>query len=259
MVSFYRACESERADALVRDPFAVALAAQIPDEQRARFSRGPMHAKSVDILAIRTRAIDERVLAWVDEGVEQIVNLGGGLDARAYRLPFSDRVCLYDVDTPAVIALADRIFAGEARRVRRVPLDLLRATDLGEALARAGVDRTRPIGWILEGLIEFLGTAGASRLLGGLGAQSQVGSRLLCQVLDPALVRLAQQRGDAAFPWKRLPPVESALAALESWRVWTTPASALGAALGRPIEDLFHLVEGELVSRTIEESLRATT
>lgn len=52
-------------------------------------------------IPLRTAAIDEAVRRSVSEGIEQLVLLGAGLDARAWRMPELASITVYELDHPA--------------------------------------------------------------------------------------------------------------------------------------------------------------
>src|SRR5262245_13779402 len=59
-------------------------------------------APIMDMLALRTLAIDEALAAAIGDppaaGIDQLIILGAGLDARAFRLPALARVDVFEVD-----------------------------------------------------------------------------------------------------------------------------------------------------------------
>lgn len=248
MVAYWRACESRRPDALVRDRFALELSERLSPDERAQFSRSPLFAVTVDLLAVRTRLIDEWLAGAAGEGVRQFVSLGAGLDARPYRLDLGAGVRVFHVDTAAVNAYAARAFAAHApargTRLERVDADLHRPALLAGALRDHGFDRERPSAWLLEGLIEFIERRTLPLLLGALGAASAAGSRLLATVLDPGLVELARARCDTAFPWKRLDPLDAVLPLFTGWRLTVTSRDEMVQRFGRALPDVFHVVTG---------------
>src|SRR5580693_6361376 len=77
-------------------------------------------------LAFRTRAIDDVVSAEARSGTEQLVLLGAGFDARAWRLSALEGVTVFEVDHPDTQA-SKRAGIGErralARELRWVPVD----------------------------------------------------------------------------------------------------------------------------------------
>jgi len=103
----------------------------------------------------RTRFIDERAEAAVAAGVEQIVLLGAGFDARPYRLPGWDRISVFEVDHPDTQARKRRLLGTVPSRVRFVPVDFDR-DGVEAALELAGYDRARPTLFIWEGVTNYL-------------------------------------------------------------------------------------------------------
>jgi methyltransferase (TIGR00027 family) len=56
----------------------------------------------VDVMAVRTRYFDEFFLQAARAGIHQVVILASGLDARAYRLRWSNETTVYEIDQPQV-------------------------------------------------------------------------------------------------------------------------------------------------------------
>src|SRR6186713_2033914 len=82
-VAMYRAQESERPDALFRDPFARRMAGERGAAILAAMPRGLAMSWP---MVVRTAVMDEIVLRCVQQGCRVVLNLAAGLDARAYRL-----------------------------------------------------------------------------------------------------------------------------------------------------------------------------
>src|SRR5262249_2309514 len=139
-----RAAESARADRLCDDPYAarfVAAAAQagVAFAERAdvgaaqgradhtdstgkgRHGAEPRgdagaDAERVDLrplidayVGVRTRFFDDALLEAVQGGARQVVILGAGLDARAFRLEWPDGTRLFEVDTPDVFQFKEPV------------------------------------------------------------------------------------------------------------------------------------------------------
>src|SRR5947199_8992624 len=95
-VAMYRAMESERPDALFRDPFARRLAGPAGEQILASMPQGRRWAWP---MIVRTAVMDEIIMRVVrDEGLDTIVNLAAGLDARPYRLDLPPQLHWIDVD-----------------------------------------------------------------------------------------------------------------------------------------------------------------
>lgn len=105
-VARVRALETERENALFRDPLAQAFAAAgglwpssppRPDGEAARLRR---LAVSFSIV-IRTRFLDDLLRQASASGVRQVVLLGAGMDSRAFRMDWPEGTRLFEVDTAA--------------------------------------------------------------------------------------------------------------------------------------------------------------
>ncbi|MFI1912748.1 class I SAM-dependent methyltransferase [Nocardia sp. NPDC020380] len=180
------------------DPIALQLLE--PDEQRlvdevragARpKSFGPrmeyeMLSTTAEVLAARTVAIDDAVR---ERGAPQLVILGAGLDARAWRMPELAEVTVFEVDHPASQAVK-HVRMGERTAltaVRFVPVDFGKDV-LGAALAAAGHDETRPTTWIWEGVVPYLTSGEVAATIAEIARRSAPGSRLIITYPTPNLV-----------------------------------------------------------------------
>ena len=104
-VATYRALESERPDALFRDPFARRLAG----ERGARITEGKAFAnRNAWSFVARTVLIDRFISDAVANGVDMVVNLAAGLDARPYRMTLPSHLQWIEVDLPDLLTLQDR-------------------------------------------------------------------------------------------------------------------------------------------------------
>jgi methyltransferase (TIGR00027 family) len=122
-VAAYRADESERKDALFRDPLARKLAGS-KGQLIANETKGTQYTAWA--VVIRTCLIDQMILGLLPEGIDTILNLGAGLDTRPYRLALPRHLRWIEVDFPHVIELKEEKLKDEAPNVNleRVRLDL---------------------------------------------------------------------------------------------------------------------------------------
>ncbi|MCX6109851.1 MAG: SAM-dependent methyltransferase [Proteobacteria bacterium] len=100
-VAHYRAQETERSDALFRDPFAKLLVGE-----RGRAIAGSMGRTGRNAgwtVVIRTVVIDQLIESLVGEGVTTVVNLGAGMDTRPYRMKLPSDLRWIEVDYAQVI------------------------------------------------------------------------------------------------------------------------------------------------------------
>jgi methyltransferase (TIGR00027 family) len=119
----YRAEETERADAIFRDPYARRLAGERGIEI-VRAIRQPAIRIAV---VLRTAAVDEAVLGAIHErGCDAVLNLAAGLDTRAWRLELPSELRWTDVDLPDLLDYKDAVLVGETARCEHeeVRLDL---------------------------------------------------------------------------------------------------------------------------------------
>src|SRR2546430_15760410 len=155
--------EGERADPLVHDPLAQAFIAAAGGG--APPTPAVLPAGAGAFLALRTRFFDDAVLAACATGVRQVVLLGAGLDARAFRLDWPPGVRLFEVDLPELFAFKEPVVAsaGAVARCERivVPVDL--REDWTGPPTGAGVDRSTATAWRAEGLLPYLDHAESDR------------------------------------------------------------------------------------------------
>ncbi|MFK7992063.1 MAG: class I SAM-dependent methyltransferase [Sandaracinaceae bacterium] len=159
----------------------------------------------VDHLALRTAAIDEALLASLAAGVDQVVLLGAGLDARAFRIPELVAADVFEVDHPATQRAKRRrarMMTSTSRTHRYVPVDFER-DDLSEALGEAGHDSSRPSCWVWEGVTMYLPEPATRGTLSSLHARSPAGSRLIATYARP-LSRLGPFRQAVHRAFERL-------------------------------------------------------
>jgi methyltransferase (TIGR00027 family) len=134
-----------------------------------------------DMMALRTSAIDAAVRDAIADGATQLVILGAGYDGRAWRLPQLAGVKVFEVDHPATQA-DKRARAAElpppAGIVTFVPVNFERDA-LGDALDRAGHDRSSPTCWIWEGVVMYLTRDAMRGTLAAVAQRSAPGSTLI--------------------------------------------------------------------------------
>jgi methyltransferase (TIGR00027 family) len=144
----------------------------------------------VDHLELRTRAIDDAVSAAVQAGARQLVVLGAGLDARAWRMDGLSDVVVFEVDHPATQRYK-RARVGElacrARELRFVPIDFERES-LEAVLSAAGHEPDARTVWVWEGVTPYLQREAVRATLGTVARRSSPGSRLAVTYATPEAV-----------------------------------------------------------------------
>ncbi|TCK22541.1 SAM-dependent methyltransferase [Pseudonocardia endophytica] len=269
-VAAARAAESERREALVRDRFA---------NDFVRASGHPMPTGTdgsgaawtalVDMMAVRSRVLDDLLLRAVTDGIRQVVVLAAGLDARAFRVAWPAGTTLYEVDQPPVIEFKQRVLdvsgARPACRRRTVPVDL--RDDWGSALREAGFDPSTPTAWLVEGLLPYLPAQAEADLFVDVDALSAPGSRMAIEAIAldhadefvgrPEVRELGAAMGtELRELWNTEPRVDvvDRLTAA-GWTVRPRQVAELGAELGRPFDDDLGAMAG--LSRIVDASRSA--
>jgi methyltransferase (TIGR00027 family) len=189
---------------LLRDAERVAVdrarSGTTPDTWRERLEAALL-GRNTTVSVSRAVVIDDAVRAKANP---QLVILGAGLDARAYRLPELAEVDVYEVDHPASQQdKRDRIngLRPVAKSLSHVSVDFSR-DPLGPALATAGHDTTTPTTWIWEGVLPYLTEADVHATLAVIDECSATGSRLILTYSIPN--RLIGIRGSAQRVVNRL-------------------------------------------------------
>ncbi|CAL9061061.1 unnamed protein product [Musa banksii] len=182
------ACQTAAGRALwnhmIRDPLAAVLAGEsylrsLYEKMRQDRLSNAREVSGV-ILAVRTLWFDSRIEAAInsfgDRGAHQVVLLGAGMDARAYRLSCLKESIVFEVDFPELlqikVSLLKEMMASSkdqqivmiAKSLVRVAADL-REGDWIEELQKRGFVPTRNTVWVLEGILYYLSHLHAMQVL----------------------------------------------------------------------------------------------
>ncbi len=191
-VAAIRAAESARGDRLFDDPFAARFvdAAAWPPPGRDHTVRPGLSAW----IAVRTRFLDEVVLGACAQGCRQVVILGAGLDARAFRLPWPAGTRVWELDLAAVLDFKEDVVrsSGWTPTCRRAALRVDLTGSWGATLLEAGLRPDLPVTWLAEGLLVYLADDACNRMVRTAAELSMPGSRLGVTVASPE--RLASWR-----------------------------------------------------------------
>lgn len=186
-VAYLRARETVRPDRLFADPYAAPFLDAAPGwPPEIEEDGGPVSAAGAAFAwqaAVRTRFLDDSLLAAADQGSRQVVLLAAGLDTRAYRLDWPAGTRLFEVDTPDVLRFKEGVLDGQGvtpRCDRTVVAADLRE-DWQELLPASGFDATRPTAWLVEGLLVYLTAGEVARLLSTVASLTVAGSRLFLE------------------------------------------------------------------------------
>lgn len=197
-VAVYRAVESERPDALFRDPFAARLAGPRGHDIASRMPK--TMRRNVWPIVMRTKAIDDLVMAAVAEGADRVLNLAAGLDTRPYRLPLPASLAWIEVDLPGIVAEKERMMAAETPRCRLVR----ERVDLSDPAARAALlDRalegSSHAVVITEGLLIYLPDGAVAGLARDLASRSAVRT-WLADLVSPIVLQMIRRQVNHRLP-----------------------------------------------------------
>jgi methyltransferase (TIGR00027 family) len=172
LVAYHRAMETKRPDALFRDEFAVRLSEGRGEEIARTLTYGRRMAWTT---IVRTILLDDIVQRLVAGGVDGIVNIAAGLDARPYRLPLPASLRWIEVDLPAMVRDKTEALAHDTPvcRLERVPLDVADAAARRALLTRIGSELKNVL-VITEGLLVYLPPDTVGQLADDLAAQPSI-------------------------------------------------------------------------------------
>src|SRR4051794_900619 len=192
-MAIYRARETDRPDAVFRDPHARALAG----ERGERIANAMADDNMQWSVVARTYAFDRFLLKEIANGADLVLNLAAGLDARPYRMELPPTLTWVEVDLPEILDYKQEILAGAQPvcALERVPLDLSNhdaRCGLFASLARR-FSRTIVIS---EGLVIYLMPDEVMALARDL-ADAPGFARWILDVVSPGLLTMIAERAGA--------------------------------------------------------------
>jgi methyltransferase (TIGR00027 family) len=205
-VAYYRAMETERPDALFRDPWARELAGEQGRRAVDEIAGGRAMAPA---LIVRTAVLDRQIQETIArEQVDLVLNLAAGLDTRPWRMELPDTLTWVDADLPGILDYKTGRMARERPKCSYQPVavDLTDAGARGELFARLGQEFSRVL-VISEGLVIYLDPAQVADLARAL--HGQPGFRWwLLDLASPVLLQIIARRRSTALeraPFKFAP------------------------------------------------------
>ncbi|NEO79379.1 SAM-dependent methyltransferase [Moorena sp. SIO4G3] len=172
LTAFYRVLESDRPDAHFQDPYARILAGTRGKQVLQQMPQQEAHAPGC---IVRTCVMDELIIQSIElEGVDAVLNLGAGLDTRAYRLPLPASLLWIEIDFPTVLDYKASKLAGikPGCILKSVPLDVTNS-QARQRLFRDIGSETKKVLIVTEGLLVYLNPEQVAALARDLWAQPQ--------------------------------------------------------------------------------------
>ncbi len=207
-IAIVRAIESEKPEAerICYDPYARqlvngALYHFVKFFDRLGYSerRGP---GVMGFLTVRERHIDEYLKTCLASGVQQVVILGAGYDARAYRYEeFKHGVKVFEVDHPATqqakLKRLQRIFGEVPQHVTYVPIDF-NTQMLEQRLCECGYDDRAKTLFIWQGVTQYLTLEAVDSTLAFVVTRSVPGSSIIFDYMYTTLLDGTVKHGEVS-------------------------------------------------------------
>jgi len=194
-IAFHRALETDRPDALFRDPYARKLAGE-RGEAIARQMAGPGGDWSQPL---RTYLFDRDILSAIEAGADTILNLAAGFDTRPYRLPVPKSLRWIEVDLPELLREKQEALRGDepACYLERVALDLADVSARQALFARIGASARRAV-VVSEGLLVYLQSADVVSLARDLATTPAFCTWIL-DMMSPGLLKMLAKAWSGYF------------------------------------------------------------
>lgn len=207
-VAACRAIETNRADALICDEFALVLVSAA-GPQWAQMATGNLgwqpddvlsrreFQSAVDYQAVRTHFFDTYFTAAAEAGITQTVILAAGLDSRAFRLDWPSDSVVFEIDRPEVLSYKAATLAAHAAVPRTTyrPVGIDLREDWAAALVAAGFEQDHPTAWLAEGLLPYLPAHAEERLFDVITELSAPGSWIAVEAFELGGGSLTTQHG----------------------------------------------------------------
>jgi methyltransferase (TIGR00027 family) len=220
-VAAYRAMETDRPDALFKDPYATRLMGE----------RGPAIVKhmwrtlsSTWPFTMRTVAFDDFILRDIAAGCDVVINLAAGLDARPYRMALPPALTWIEVDLPGILDEKEAILKNETPvcRLERIRADLANADVRRQLFAELGTRAKRAL-ILTEGLTIYLEASQVVELAQDLSSK-QGFHHWVTDIVTPGLLDMMMRRevgktlARAGSPFKFGPPEGPSFFVPYGWR-----------------------------------------
>jgi methyltransferase (TIGR00027 family) len=207
-VAYYRAQETERPDALFRDPYARRLAGDRGEQIAKAQAFADQNAWS---FLARTVLFDRFITEAVRGGADLVVNLAAGLDTRPYRMDLPKTLRWVEIDLPGILDYKEDILrgAGPVCGVERVRLDLSDEAARQALFSRLAAGTSRAV-IVSEGLLIYLDADAVVSLARDLAVPPSFRT-WITDIASPGLVKMMTARGGdmvaaAGAPFKFAPP-----------------------------------------------------
>jgi len=150
-------------------------------------------------LAVRERYIDDVLIRFLEDGLEQLVILGAGYDSRPYRFDLSGQVKTFEVDHPTTqldkLKKVQTIFSKIPEHINYVAMDFNTQT-LEEQLLAAGYEHALKTLFIWQGVSMYLTNLAVDATLNFVVNHSGSGSAIVFDYLYRAVLEGIQRQNE---------------------------------------------------------------
>jgi methyltransferase (TIGR00027 family) len=244
-VAYFRARETQRPDALFRDPFAERLAGERGFQIANTLAQGNKHEWA---WVARTYLFDQFISREVQGGTALVVNLAAGLDARPYRMELPSTLQWVEVDFPEIVSYKEEVLGNERPKcgLERISLDLSDGPGRRALFERLN-SRAKNITVVSEGLLIYFSADEVTSLARDLALGDDFQSWII-DLASPGQLKLMQrstgkQLSEANAAFKFGPPEGANFFVPCGWK----PVDIQGflktaAQLGRAPQELLSLL-----------------
>lgn len=190
-VVVYRARETERPDAVFRDPLARKLAGARGEQIATSIPFAEKHSWP---FVARTWSTDRFIAEQVRQGTDLVINLAAGLDARPYRMELPPSLQWIEVDLPEILAHKEEILRDEKPvcALERIRLDLSDENARRELFSSLG-HRANRVLIVTEGLLIYLTAEEVAGLARDLAAPATFHTWII-DLGSPALLKMLTRK-----------------------------------------------------------------
>ena len=225
-----RARETTRNDHLFNDPWAADLAGA----KGATWIRE--HPENSTIATVlRTRYFDDylnRITS--DTAIKQIVLMAAGLDTRAYRLHWPEKIRLFELDQGSVLEYKEQILynAGVKPACERHPVAVDLTVSWENSLKNSGFYTDQPSAWLLEGLLYYLSKEKLTSLLDKVMCLATPGSYIGFDIINSAVLKSeltkdwVKMQAKSGAPWIGTIDDPEDFLAVRNWKATITHLGA---------------------------------
>jgi methyltransferase (TIGR00027 family) len=142
-------------------------------------------------LYCRTRYIDDALCDALKAGIAQVVILGAGFDARAYRIINIERVHVFELDLPKTQRLKQKLLEKVVGKlpahVSFAPIDFDRQ-DIEEVITAAGFRKGLKTFFIWEGVTQYLAAEAVDKTFRYMSAGAAQGSEIVFTYIHQGII-----------------------------------------------------------------------